>query len=75
MISESNASEVLERVYNHYINNQTVETKAVLHSEKAGELLHVVMPWQGEYTGRIVKNEMDLRYKKIANIKLKVGDV
>lgn len=75
LISESNASEVLERVYNHYINNQTVETKAVLHSEKAGELLHVVMPWQGEYTGRIVKNEMDLRYKKIANIKLKVGDV
>ena len=73
LISESNASAVLDRIYNHYINNQTVETKAVLHSEKTGELLNITMPWQGEYTGRIVKNEMDLRYKKIANIKLKVG--
>lgn len=73
LVSPSNVKAVCDMVYNHYIHNQTLETKIVINNERVGDKITLKTEWSGEKAGRITKLEYDVRNKLIGNVVQKIG--
>ncbi len=55
LVSGSNASEVLNRVYDFYQRNESIRFRAVIDAQELGDRVEVETGFKGKKTGTITK--------------------